>query len=225
MTRSRFSRLAVLSMGLVLVAARAQAQPAPVSQTRVTPEVSFSIARVQKTVPAGTNPYNTATSFGVGVSARLTRRFAVEFEANRIGRVPLESLAFESEIGLARLESNSLRTLTNFRYLGHSGVTAMTILSGNLLYFFSSGRVQPFLAVGIGGAQISGIKTDAEVRSNAQGYYPEVVETRWQEDKIGVTYGGGLRVPLPAGFALRPEVRVYGTGAVVRGAMTIAYRW
>jgi opacity protein-like surface antigen len=130
-------------------------------------------------------------NLGIGLNVRLSRRFGVELEGNRmLGAEP------------ARITATRLRAdgTPGARFEYREGISSMTLASGNILYYFSDRRIQPYVSAGIGGIWERGIF-----------YSSTRVEEAYRHNDVAGTAGAGLRLSITPRISVRPEFRVYAT--------------
>lgn len=97
-----------------------------------------------------------------------------------------------------------------FAYLRSNVETSsdVLILSGSILYHFSRSKVQPYVFAGLG--LLRGERTViVQIGSGPDFLEEERYQDNW--DKIGLEFGGGLKVALTPNLALRPEFRLLDT--------------
>ena len=199
--------LAVLmSLVLVVEARSQQVQGKPVTSTFVSyrrPEVFFVIGRGDYLSDYWFPP--AWVNVGGGIGTRLSRRFGVEFEVNRMLGVSPWTVT-----GVAFIPN---RPGSRTEFSGREGFTSMTVAAGSLLYYFRDKRVQPFLSAGVGVALERGVTY----------HYPS--EEEFQKTESLGTFGGGLKVFVSERIAVRPEFRVSIPAGPDRASIGVMYSW
>ena len=109
-----------------------------------------------------------------------------------------------------------------------SGFSAATMLTGNVSYFFSSGRVRPYVTGSVGVLWTEGVNSIVVATSTMA----TLSEFREHDAGLVLGIGGGVEVPVTTSLVLRPEFRLYSSSAmsrvnldVLRAAVAVRYRW
>jgi opacity protein-like surface antigen len=97
------------------------------------------------------------------------------------------------------------------------GVSSSTIVSANVLYYFGDGRVQPFVAGGVGAMWSTSVVSLTQVQGN------QAVLSDFEERDTGFAFnvGGGFRIALTPHLALRPEIRIYDSSIQSRANLSL----
>ena len=154
------------------------------------------------------------SNLGIGLTLRLSRRIGVEVEGNHmLGAEPVKVS------GTGIRPSDRAR----FPYEYHSGVSSLTLGSGNVLYYFSDKRVQPYLSGGIGAIWERGMVGERDFENGG------TIGLRYQDNEMAGTLGGGVKISITPRISVRPELRLYEpTGSlhsIGRVSVAAAYRW
>ena len=118
-----------------------------------------------------------------------------------------------------------------FGYLNSNVDTSsdVVILSGSAVYHFSSSKVQPYVLGGLG--VLRGQRTVVVLIGSGPDFFEE---ERYQENwnKVGIEFGGGIKVALTPNLSLRPEFRLLDTTAgegpnlgVPQLILGVSYHW
>lgn len=153
----------------------------------------------------------TNVNLGGGIGIRPFRKLGFEFEVNRMNQRALGQQRF------------NLETIVL-----HSEGTA-TYFTGNLVYHFSTSRVQPYLLVGAGG-----VHYDGRIRVRPLNLGPELVVEE-ADTGFAFNFGGGAKIFLHRKLSLRPEFRFFAAGpgvtvvntrlSKIRLSVGLAYHW
>jgi len=111
---------------------------------------------------------------------------------------------------------------SNVRFSGDS-----LMFSGDLLYHFSGTRAQPFLLGGMALVHRQNRSSFPVFAYDSRSFFPrqigeEVLES--SEDGFGLTFGGGVEIPLRQSLALRTEARCVFIHKI-SGSIGVSYRW
>lgn len=112
--------------------------------------------------------------------------------------------------------------------IAHTGVRDLIIWSGNALYYFGSGTVRAFA---VGGLDVLHFTVTSSVTTVRNGRVT-ITEIERTDTTMGVTFGGGVRVPVGGRISITPEVKIYD-GTLLAGAnlsqlrtsLAVGYRW
>jgi hypothetical protein len=107
---------------------------------------------------------------------------------------------------------------TRSSYEAREGISSLTLASGNILYYFSDKRIQPYVSAGIGGIWERGV------------FNSVTSEGKYRYNDVAGTAGAGVRISITPRISVRPEFRLYGTSrgalfTVHRGSVAVAYQW
>lgn len=112
--------------------------------------------------------------------------------------------------------------------IGRSGVRGLTIWSASGVYYFSPAGVQPYVS---GGLDVLHFTFFSDVTTFREGQVT-ITDFEHQDTTMGVTFGGGVRIPIGRRIAVTPEIKVYdGTMlaganlAQLRTSIGVGYRW
>ena len=150
------------------------------------------------------------TTIGVGFMRHLNRRVAGQFEFTKVLGLTLDTVSVDS----VRLDCSSGRCLAGpvTRISGRDGTSSLWSVTGSAVLYFSDSSVQPFVSVGIGLIRQEGVWfwTGDAVRP-AQ-------EQEFQKTSLTYPIGTGVRIALPRGIFVAPEVRFQDASFKMNGA-------
>ena len=197
-----FPAVFVLAAALLLAVLSARAAKAEERDPRLAFQGSLGWGQVW----SDESRLGAAISLEASVEVRVLRKLGMQFGVSRYSHD--RNFAYPS----------------NVRFTGDS-----LMLSGDLLYHFSGTRVQPFLLGGV-----------ALVRTQNRSSFPvfaydgnwlllplrqigeEVLES--SEDGLGLTFGGGVELPLGRSLAIRTEARCVFPRKI-SGSFGLSYRF
>ena len=129
----------------------------------------------------------------VGVGFDLSERVQIEFEVNdTVGLTP-EPVACGAPSGVVCVGT------------AREGFERARIAMGNVLYFFSNGRNQPYVSGGVGALWTKGFGS-----ITFAGHQPwRIVEQPFQDRGLAWHVGAGVRLGVTRRVSVRPEFRIY----------------
>ena len=195
--------------GLILISTVAN----PVAAQGLRPAV-FGAAAVANVYRTEDQSFGTDLNVGAGVGIEW-KRLGVDAEMHRtLGLTPRPVQCAISSVpcvGSAR-----------------EGFLEVTMLSGNVSYFFGGARLRPYVTGSVGVLRTESVNSLTTVSSTA------AILSEFHESDAGlaVGVGFGVDVPLTSVLSLRPEFRTYSSVAMSRvnlglhrGAIGVRYRW
>jgi opacity protein-like surface antigen len=155
-------------------------------------------------------------NIAVGFGVELVPRVHIEFELNdTIGLTP-ESALCGAPPGITCVGT------------GHEGFRRARIATGNVLYFFSNGRAQPYVTGGIGTLWSKGVRSITFGGGNPW----HITEQEFHERGLVWHIGTGVRVAVTPRVSIRPEFRIYDSTIqsrvnlnLLRGSVAVGYGW
>ena len=198
-----------LQIGLVLIATGDN----PVAAQELRPAV-FGAAAVANVYRTADQSFGTELNVGGGLGIEW-KRLGIDAEVHRtLGLTPRKAgcgVVNVPCVGSAR-----------------EGFLEVTMLSGNISYFFGGTRVRPYVTGSVGVLWTENVNSLTIVSSTAA----SVSEFHERDTGLALGVGFGLDVPLTPALSLRPEFRTYSSVAMSRvnlglhrGAIAVRYRW
>jgi opacity protein-like surface antigen len=181
----------------------------PPQARSLTPEVFVSAGLAHPFVIGGRG-FGSHLNIGGGAGLQW-RRLGVEFEANRTLGLSSEEVACTAPCaGTAR-----------------SGLLSSSLLSANVLYFFSSASrpsAQFYLTGGIGALWSKEVTTWATQTTMG--------ELAYDDTGLAINFGAGMRIRVTEAISLRPEFRFYNSVilssanlSLTRFSIAAGYHW
>jgi opacity protein-like surface antigen len=155
-------------------------------------------------------------NIAAGVGVELFPRVRVEFEINdTVGLTP-ESTLCGAPPGITCVGE------------GHDGFSRARMATGNVVYFFSNGRTQPYITGGIGTLWSKGVGSITFGSRN-----PWIItEQEFHERGLVWHVGTGVRIAVTRRISIRPEFRIYDSTIqsrvnlnMFRGSVAVGYGW
>lgn len=155
-------------------------------------------------------------TIAVGVGVNLSRRVHIEFEVNDTMGLTPEPVRCGAPPGVTCVGT------------GRDGFRRAQIATGNVLYFFSDGRSQPYVTGGIGALWTKGVGS-----MTFAGRDPwRIVEQEFRTRGLAWHVGTGVRIAVTRKLSLRPDFRLYDSTIqsrvnlnLLRGSLAVAYGW
>jgi hypothetical protein len=198
-----------LWVGLVLISAVAN----PVAAQDLRPAVfgATGLANVYRTEDQS---FGTKLNVGAGLGIEW-KRLGFDAEMHRI--LGLTPRAVACAIGNVTCVGSA-----------REGFREVTMLSGNVNYFFGGPRVRPYVTGSVGVLWTESVNSLTVVSSTTA----TLSEFHERDTGLAVGVGFGVDVPLTPALSLRPEFRTYSSVAMSRvnlglhrGAIGVRYRW
>ena len=155
-------------------------------------------------------------TLAVGVGVDLSRRVRVEFEVNDTPGLTPEPVRCGAPPNVTCVGT------------GRDGFSRARIATGNVLYFFSNGRSQPYVTGGIGALWTKGVSS---VTFGGRDVW-RITEQEFHERGLVWHVGAGIRIAVTRRVSVRPEFRLYDSTIqsrvnlnLLRGSVAVAYGW
>jgi hypothetical protein len=198
-----------LRVGLVLTSTVAS----PVAAQDLRPAV-FGAAGVANVYRTEDQSFGTTLNVGVGLGIEWKR---LGFDAEMHRTLGLTPRAVSCAIGNVPCVGSA-----------HEGFLEVTMISGNVNYFFGGPRVRPYVTGSVGVLWTESVNSLTVASSTAA----TLSEFHESDTGLAVGVGFGVDVPLTPALSLRPEFRTYSSVAMSRvnlglhrGAIGVRYRW
>ena len=198
-----------LRVGLVLTST--VASPAAAQDLRPAVFGAAGVANVYRTEDQG---FGTKLNVGVGLGIEWKR---LGFDAEMHRTLGLTPRAVPCPIGNVPCVGSA-----------REGFLEVTMISGNVNYFFGGPRVRPYVTGSVGVLWTESVNSLTVVGSTAA----TLSEFHESDTGLAVGVGFGVDVPLTPALSLRPEFRTYSSVAMSRvnlglhrGAIGVRYRW
>jgi hypothetical protein len=174
-----------------------QSSSQPPARVRLRPEVFVSIGRAQLHASESASPG--WTNLGAGITLPLSRRVATQVEFNQMVGLSLETISGFRQV----VDCRGTVCVSGPRvpYEAHQGTSSMRSASGNLVYYFSDKRLQPFVSGGVGVIWQRGVwYWSGDSLRPAQ-------EQAFHKASLSIPLGAGIRISIPGRISVTPEVR------------------
>lgn len=167
------------------------------------PEAFVSIGMAHLLEPEYVSP--AWSSVGAGLILPVIGRLAARIEFNQMIGLSLDTVTGvrQTDMGGAAIP-----------FTARHGTSSSKSLTGSALYYFSASRFQPFVGVGIGAVWQEGVWYWSGGGSRPAQEY------EFQTTSLSIPVSGGLRVLLPGGIALTPEVRFQNASVTIPASST-----
>ena len=196
----RMSSLALVALLLPTVCA-AQVPARPLEPPRVEVVGDVALGRVFRFEDRA---FGNHLNLGAGVSVQVWRRLYAGAGIDRtLGLTPAPVRCGTISLGPGQAPLPCVGT-------AREGPSAVTVMSVTALYYFTAGRVQPFVTGGVSILSSTEFASLALVQQDVVRYS----EMTLRDTGAGLALGGGLRIAVTPALSVRTEMRL-ATGAAM----------
>ena len=178
----------------------------------LSPAVFVSLGQAKRHEPEYLSPAKPL--IGAGVMLHLNRRMAAQFEFSQIVGLSLDTVSVTARA----LDCSSGQCVAgpSTRITGRDGTSSLWSVTGSAVLYLSSNAIQPFVSIGIGTIRQEGVWfwTGDPVRP-AQ-------EQPFRKTSLTIPLGAGVRVALPRGLFVAPEMKFQTASIKMNNAQSIS---